>query len=203
MEDRLSVMEKKRLPWVSKEIRGRRILVPDRTEELLPAAGYTRDRIVKVLENTVIRKWYIASDVIAPGVMIREIPGFRSINWSTPHTTSLAYKPYFCTHNKNLQTYLTTLYPKTIDTTIIPDLLSNREYSNFTDRIFLWHDLLERLLDRSTLDIVFEVRLTAGQLIDLCFRDDIPESTKVVVLVYLVRPLKWEQLAKGVVDRTG
>jgi hypothetical protein len=84
-----------------------------------------------------------------------------------------------------------------------PDLLSNWEYPNFTDCIFFRHDLLKRLLDRSTLDIVFEVRLTAGQLIDPCSRDHIPESTKVVMLVYLVRSLKWEQLAKGEVDRTG
>ena len=84
-----------------------------------------------------------------------------------------------------------------------PDLLSNWKYSNFTDRIFLRRDLFQRILDCSTLDIVFEVRLTSGQLIDLCFRDDIPESTKVVVLVYLVRSLKWKQLAEGEVDRSG
>ena len=83
-----------------------------------------------------------------------------------------------------------------------PDLLSNREYPNFTDCIFFRHDLLKRLLDRSTLDIVFEVRLTAGQLIDLCFRDDIPESTKVVMLVYLVHSLQWKELAEGEVDCT-
>jgi hypothetical protein len=83
------------------------------------------------------------------------------------------------------------------------DLLSNWEYPSFTNCIFFRHDLLKRLLDRSTLDIVFEVRLTAGQLSDLCSRYDVPESTKVVVLVYLVRSLEWEQLAKGEVDRTG
>jgi hypothetical protein len=84
-----------------------------------------------------------------------------------------------------------------------PDLLSNWEYPNFPNCIFFRLDLLKRFLDRSTLDIVFEVRLTSGQLIDLCFRDDIPESTKVVMLVYLVRSLKWEQLAEGEVDRSG
>jgi hypothetical protein len=32
------------------------------------------------LENTVIRKWYIASGVVAPGIRIRESAGFHLIN---------------------------------------------------------------------------------------------------------------------------
>ena len=43
-------------------------------------------------------------------------------------------------------------------------LLSNWEYSNLTDRIFFRHDLLQRLLNYSTLHIVLEVRLAIGQL---------------------------------------
>jgi hypothetical protein len=35
-----------------------------------------------------------------------------------------------------------------------------------------------------------------------CHRDDLPESTKVVVLVYFIRSLKREQLAEGIIDCT-
>ena len=43
-------------------------------------------------------------------------------------------------------------------------LLSDWEYTNLTDRVFLRHDLLQRLLNYSTLHIVLEVRLATGQL---------------------------------------
>ena len=72
------------------------------------------------------------------------------------------------------------------------ELLSYWENPYLTNCIFFRHDLLQRILECRTLDIVFKVRLTIGQRNHITDRNNLPESPKVVVLVHFVRSLEWE-----------